>query len=538
MTTTDPLARFGTKQTPQNQQVPGRVDQVENNAGGFVFQIDPLSQLRRFLTIGTAGGTYYVGENELTAENGNLVIELTKNLESHKALVDTIVEISLAGRAPKQNPTLFALAIACQMGETEGKQYARKQINSVVRTGTHLFIFVKYLQQFGGWSRGLRKAVGNWYAEKDTDKLAYQLVKYRQREGYTHRDVLRLSHPTVHASKRSTIEWAVKGELKAELPSSIVGYTHVNAPGADIPALLDMYKGLPWEALPDSAMNDAKVWDKLLDNGMPITALVRQLPRLTKLGMVPDMGGRTDDVIAQLLNPEMVERSRIHPINVLVAMKTYRSGRGMRSEWTPTAKIIDALDEMFYLSFGNVTPTGKRTMNALDISGSMAGHWGYGRTSIPGAKEFPLSPREISAAMSMVAVRTEPNIMTVGFSHDLVGLPISKRQRLDDVINTVSALPFGATDCSLPMLKALHEDLEIDTFVVYTDSETWYGKIHPFQALQQYRKTSGIDAKLVVVAATPTKFSIADPRDPGMLDVSGFDSAVPQLISDFSAGLI
>ena len=538
MTTTDPLARFGTKQTPQRQQVPGRSDQVENNAGGFVFQIDPMAQLRRFLTIGTAGGTYYVGENELTAENGNLVIEFTKNLESHKALVDTIVEISLAGRAPKQNPTLFALAIACQMGETEGKQYARKQINSVVRTGTHLFIFVKYLQQFGGWSRGLRKAVGNWYAEKDVDKLAYQLVKYRQREGYTHRDVLRLSHPTVHASKRSTIEWAVKGELKAELPSSIVGYTHVNAPDADIPALLEMYKGLPWEALPDSAMNDPKVWDKLLDNGMPITALVRQLPRLTKLGIVPDMGGRTDDVIAQLLNPEMVERSRIHPINVLVAMKTYRSGRGMRSEWTPTAKIIDALDEMFYLSFGNVTPTGKRTMNALDISGSMSGYgWGYGH-SVANAKTFPLTPREVSAAMSMVAVRTEPNIMTVGFSHELINIPLSKRQRLDDVVRTVSGLPFGATDCSLPMLKALHEDLEIDTFVIYTDNETWYGRIHPFQALQQYRKTSGIDAKLVVVAVTPTKFSIADPRDPGMLDVSGFDSAVPQLISDFSAGLI
>ncbi len=539
MTTTDPLARFGTKQTPQNQPVPGRSDQVENNAGGFVFQIDPLSQLRRFLTIGTAGGTYYVGENELTAENGNLVIEFTKNLESHKALVDTIVEISLAGRAPKQNPTLFALAIACQMGETEGKQYARKQINSVVRTGTHLFIFVKYLQQFGGWSRGLRKAVGNWYAEKDVDKLAYQLVKYRQREGFTHRDVLRLSHPTVHASKRSTIEWAVKGaaEDAEALPNVIKAFEAVQDLGnrEDIPQILAT-NPLPWEALPDSAMNDTKVWDKLLDNGMPITALVRQLPRLTKLGMMPDMGGRTDDVVAQLLNSEMVERSRIHPINVLVAMKTYRSGRGMRSEWTPTAKIIDALDEMFYLSFGNVVPTGKRTMNALDISGSMSGYgYGYGN-SIANAKTFPLTPREVSAAMSMVGVRTEPNIMTVGFSHELINLPLSKRQRLDDVVRTVSDLPFGRTDCSLPMLKALHEDLEIDTFVIYTDNETWYGRIHPFQALQQYRKTSGIDAKLVVVAVTPTKFSIADPRDPGMLDVSGFDSAVPQLISDFSAG--
>ena len=31
-------------------------------------------------------------------------------------------------------------------------------------------------------------------------------------------------------------------------------------------------------------------------------------------------------------------------------------------------------------------------------------------------------------------------------------------------------------------------------------------------------------------------FSIAHPADPGMLDVVGFDTATPQLISDFARG--
>ena len=540
MTTTDPLSQFGTKTTHQQSQVPGRTDQVKNNAGGFVFQIDPLAQLRRFLTIGTTGGTYYVSERDLTKENGELVIKLVQESpESHKIVVDEIVGISVAGRAPKQNPTLFALAIACQMGETEGKQYARQQINKVVRTGTHLFIFVRYLQQFGGWSRGLRKAVGNWYTEKDSDKLALQLIKYRQREGYTHRDVLRLSHPKIEGpGKRAAIDWAVKGkaEDRDSLPDFIKFFELAQKPEADIPALLEKTY-LPWEALPDSAMNDTKVWDKLLDNGMPINALVRQLPRLTKLGLASEMGGRTGDIVAQLLNPEAVSKSRIHPIQVLVAMSTYRSGQGTRSEWRPIPAVLDALDEMFYLSFGNVEPAGKRTLNGLDISGSMAGYgWsGYGRAA---QGQFPLSPREVSAAMAMVGVRTEQQIMTLGFSHELITLPISKRQRLDDVIRTVSGLPFGRTDCALPMLYAMQHDLEIDTFVVYTDNETWYGHIHPFQALQTYRKESGINAKLVVVAVTPTSFSIADPKDPGMLDISGFDSATPQFISDFSAGRV
>lgn len=555
MNTTDPYAGFGTKQTHQSQ--PAVPTQRENNAGGYVFTIDPISQLKRFLTIGTAGGTYYVGQNELTNENGKMLLELTKIDVTHKQLVDTIVEISLEGRAKKQNPTLFALAIACQHGETASKQYARKQITKVVRTGTHLFIFVGYLKQFGGWSRGLRKAVGNWYVEKDADKLAYQLVKYRQREGFTHRDVLRLTHPKITRDtlpaeeldevhrRRAVISWVTHGKTslsKHKWPDVLYGFEEAQKEGADIPALLESSNvRLPWEALPDSAMNNTKVWDKMLDNGVPIGALLRQLPRLTQLEMLPQMGGRTDEVIASLLNKEALQRARIHPFSVLVALKTYQQGHGFRSTWAPTAKIVDALDEMFYSSFANVVPTGKRTMNALDVSGSMG--WTAGGN-------LPLTCREVSAALAMVTVRTEPNHMTVGFTSGgsrgmgwrdnaaLTDLPITARQRLDDVVRTISNLPFGGTDCSLPMVEATRRGLEIDTFVVYTDNETWAGNIHPFQALKQYRAKSGIDAKLIVVSITPSKFSIADPSDAGMLDISGFDAAVPTLISDFSAGLI
>jgi 60 kDa SS-A/Ro ribonucleoprotein len=56
------------------------------------------------------------------------------------------------------------------------------------------------------------------------------------------------------------------------------------------------------------------------------------------------------------------------------------------------------------------------------------------------------------------------------------------------------------------------------------------------QALKDYRKAMGIDAKLIVVGITATDFSIADPEDAGMLDVVGFDSAVPQVIGDFIRG--
>jgi 60 kDa SS-A/Ro ribonucleoprotein len=92
----------------------------------------------------------------------------------------------------------------------------------------------------------------------------------------------------------------------------------------------------------------------------------------------------------------------------------------------------------------------------------------------------------------------------------------------------------GGTDCALPMIWAQKKKIEVDVFVIYTDSETWAGSQHPSEALKNYRKTMGIPAKLVVVGMVANEFTIADPSDNGCLDVIGFDTATPNLISDFS----
>jgi len=123
-----------------------------------------------------------------------------------------------------------------------------------------------------------------------------------------------------------------------------------------------------------------------------------------------------------------------------------------------------------------------------------------------------------------------------GHASGITPLTISPRQRLDDVVKTMQAVPFGGTDCALPMLWALEKGVKADAFVIYTDSETWAGTIHPVQALRQYRERTGIPARLVVVGMVANEFSIADPNDAGMLDVVGFDTAAPDLIAAFARG--
>ena len=135
--------------------------------------------------------------------------------------------------------------------------------------------------------------------------------------------------------------------------------------------------------------------------------------------------------------------------------------------------------------------------------------------------------------MALVTAATEKEYHIMGFSDRFIPLNISPRMRLDDVVKRIGNLPFQATDCALPMVWARQNKLRVSGFITYTDSETWAGNIHPSQALRAYRDEFAGDAKAVVVGMTSNGFTIADPNDRGMLDVVGFDTTVPAVISDF-----
>jgi 60 kDa SS-A/Ro ribonucleoprotein len=145
---------------------------------------------------------------------------------------------------------------------------------------------------------------------------------------------------------------------------------------------------------------------------------------------------------------------------------------------------------------------------------------------------------QAAAVMAMAQMRTEPWCFPVAFSGrgKLTPLEISPKWRLDKVLAELRKTPVGPTDCALPMLYATEHKLPVDVFVVYTDNETWCGDVHPARALEDYRQAMGQDAKLVACGMTATDYSVADPDDPGMLDVVGFDASTPAVISKFAGG--
>jgi len=518
---------YNTKKTPQTEKIPGS-NQVENNAGGYAFAIDCWSRLNQFLILGSSGGTYYVNEKKLTIENAEAVRECIK-VDGVRA-VKTIVDVSEAGRAPKNDQALFALAMCTKFGDINTRRAAYDALPKVARIGTHLFNFVTYREAFGGWGRGMRTAIAKWYQDKDLGKLAYQMIKYQQRDGWSHRDLLRLSHPkTEDASRNALYSYAVGKESEAELPSIVkaFGIAKTTTATREIVGQITEH-GLTREMIPTNFLTEPAVWEALLEK-MPLTAMIRNLGNMSKCGLLKPMSNTANIIISRLTDGALLRRSRVHPISVLAALTTYGGGAGVRGKgtWTPVPQVVDALDYAFYLSFGNVKSTGQRYMLGIDVSGSMS--WPESKISgIAG-----ITAEVASAAMAMVTARSEKSYYAMGFSHEFRDLGITPRMRLDDVIEKTRSMGMGRTDCALPMQWALEHGIAVDKFVIYTDNETWAGRIHPVQALEQYRQTLGINAKLIVVGMVANGISIADPEDPGMLDVVGFDTATPNIIAEF-----
>jgi 60 kDa SS-A/Ro ribonucleoprotein len=212
---------------------------------------------------------------------------------------------------------------------------------------------------------------------------------------------------------------------------------------------------------------------------------------------------------------------------MLIAAKVYASGRSPdgKARWEPVPQVTGALSDGFYAAFRAVEPAGKRTMVNLDISASMTSS----------AAGYGLTAREATAAMALVVMNTEPSWGCYGFHTGLIPLQLSPQMRLDQAMAYMRTVPWGATDCSLPMVWAAENRVEVDTFQIWSDYEANSG-VHAYQALENYRQKTGIAARMQAVMTTPTRFALADPDDAGSLDVSGFDADVPVMLADHARG--
>ncbi|XP_060553103.1 RNA-binding protein RO60-like [Ruditapes philippinarum] len=577
--------------TPLYISKSGKNAMVQNNMGGYVFKLNDSKRLLRFIIMGSEGGSFYVKEKELQRENVTCIDRLIGAGQGVQ-VVQQIKEISVNRRNVKQNALLLAYAICARCNDKDTKKAAYALLSEICRIPTHLFMFIKYCEQESkgeaeesgtGWGRAHKRAVSKWYTsfEKDPEKLARLVTKFKNRESWSHKDVVRLAHTsTSDKAVGFILRYITKGLDKAkemylndqlemdrgtsEKLHKLVRLIEVFDRATNVTDekelcyLIKEHK-LTWEQCNSELLKSKEVWIALLPH-MPIEATIRNLGRMTKNGLFAENSEdeqmvldkirsintlsetpmETDDLSEEVMEVDNVpeegqtagkekRRNVLHPFKILLALVTYKTGHGDKGglSWTPNQKIIEALDQAFYQAFDAVEPTRKKYYLAVDVSGSM---------SQPVLGSTNIHCATAAAAMMMVTLRTEEQCIIKGFSHKLVEIPVDRTDRLDRVQQKMDQIPMGGTDCAKPMFDAIESKIkDIDVFIVYTDNETWFGKVHPCEALRQYRTLSERpQAKLIVCGMCSNEFTIADQDDPNMLDIVGFDSAAPRLMAEFA----
>lgn len=544
------VSQFDTRSASRSRKLPVQTPipnkgQVLNSTGGYVWQVNDWDRLTRFLVLGTEGGTYYVAEHDLLKSNYGAI---TNCLAADAArTIQTVVDISTQGRAYRQEPALFALALAASSKDADTRKLALAAVPKVCRIGTHLYHFTDYVTKMRGLGRGLRTAFASWFTDKTPDKLAYQVVKYQQRDGWSARDMLRLAHPRATSPEQEAVfRWIVGGmeatgnrsvnrkagvksypDVREHLPKLIEAFEKAKTASEKELVSLIVEHNLPREAVPTEKLNSVEVWEALLQN-MPMTAMIRNLGKMTALGLVKPLSAASKLVTKRLKDADYLRKSRIHPMAVLVATKIYHQGHGDKGslKWTPVPAVEGALEEAFYGTFPNVKPCGKPLLIALDVSGSMGG-------SMAGATA--LRACEATAALSLVHANVEEDYHVFGFADSFRDLGIRKGMTLVEATRRAVMNNFGSTNISLALQYALDNKLDVGGFIVMTDNEANTGR-HANLALREYREKRVEDARLVVVATTATSYTVNDPNDKFGLDVVGFDPTVPSLIADFIRG--
>ena len=413
---------------------------------------------------------------------------------------------------------------------SEAKQTFIEIFPQVVRTASHFYEWLSYTKSMRGFGKVIKQVGTAWLSREDVSGLAYQLLKYQQRHGFSNRDALRLFHVKPVSEEHDRLyNWVVNGwsELPEQIPTDatkqIWWYEWLKRHPEQTHLAIAEGKLTHEMAAPVGNM-DRQAWQLLFET-MPLGAMLRNLGSLTNLEVLRvDTISNLDRVEAVLNNQNYLRKARIHPIDVLKALKTYASGGKIgrsKKTWTPIPRIINILEKAVELSFAVVEPTNKVFLHALDISGSMS----YGVVDSVG-----LSCCEIATTMALVTAKAEKNYVIRGFSTEFIDLHITSHDSFGSALKKASNQNFGSTDASVAYNWAIKDKFKADIICFWTDNESWAGRKHPSQALQEYRRKVNPNAKAVYVTLAPSKITLVDPQDNDSWDLAGFDPGTPRLI--------
>nr|XP_023662168.1 60 kDa SS-A/Ro ribonucleoprotein [Paramormyrops kingsleyae]XP_023662169.1 60 kDa SS-A/Ro ribonucleoprotein [Paramormyrops kingsleyae]XP_023662170.1 60 kDa SS-A/Ro ribonucleoprotein [Paramormyrops kingsleyae] len=508
--------------------------------------VTDMTRLRRFLCFGSEGSMYGAKGQQPGMENTQMLMRLIEDGRGCE-VVEEIRRFSRDGASVAPSPALFALAVCSQQPDAKTKQAAYEALGDVCRFPTHLFSFVQFKKELkegmhcGIWGRALRKAVSDWYNQKEAMSLAVAVTKCKQRTGWSHKDLLRLSHMKPANPGISLInKYITKGwkEVQATYSNTensdevaeVLRYLEAvekvkhSTDEVEVIHLIEEH-GLEPEQLLTSHLKSREVCKALLTE-MPVVTLLSRLGKMTADNVLQQRSSEAALVCERLQSESALRKDKIHPFHILLAQQAYKKGQANRGKvnWETDHAVLQALDAAFNKCLMNVEPTGKRFVVAVDVCMSA-------NSTVLGSY---LNATTAAAAITMGIARAETEPQILVFSEGAV-IPstVTTDMSLAQVTAELAKSTGGATNCVLPILWATENQKPTDVFIILTSNTTSLGRIHTAEALRMHRYRMGLSSKLIVCGLTSNGFSIADPEDRGMIDICGFDSGALHVIQNF-----
>uniref|UniRef100_A0A3B5LGE7 TROVE domain-containing protein n=1 Tax=Xiphophorus couchianus TaxID=32473 RepID=A0A3B5LGE7_9TELE len=491
------------------------------------WEISDKTRLCRFLCYGSEGDIYTAREQgRVSTETAGALLSLLQEGRGAE-VVEEAKRFAQGGRAVSPGPALFALALCSQHSELKTRQAAFKALREVCRDPAHLFSFVQYKKELkegmkcGMWGRALRKAVSDWYNEQDALNLAAAVTRCKQREGWSHQDLLRLSHtkPATKAvaliSKYVTKGWkevqaAYADKEKSEEVAKVLSYLEVlekvkrSCDEVEVSGLIEEHK-LEREQLLTDHLRSKQVWSALLKE-ISLQSILKILGKMTSNRLLEPRSAETQTICERLQNESSLKK----------ASRGKQSGRR-----TNMATLVSVAQ--------NVEPVGKRFVVAVDVGTSLT-------SIVPGTT---ISTAVAAAAITMIFTRTEANTHVLSFSEGaVVPCSLSADMSLAEVTAELVKFPSCSTDCTLPVTWATENGKSVDMFIILTNNPLWTFTASPVESLKKHRHASGTDSKLVMCGLTSIGHAIADTEDRGLLSICGFDLGAFSVIRNLALDLI
>ncbi|KAM4551856.1 RNA-binding protein RO60 [Odontesthes bonariensis] len=525
---------------------------LNSTGGGCPWEISDKARLCRFLCYGSEGDVYTAREEgRVSLENAGALLSLLQEGRGSE-VVEEIKRFSQDGRAVRLSTSIFALALCSQHSELKTRQAAFKALKEICRDPAHLFAFIQYKKELkegmkcGIWGRALRKAVSDWYNEQDAMSLAAAVTKCKQRGGWSHQDLFRLSHtkPARDAialiSKYVTKGWkevqvACADKDNSEEVVKVLSYLEVvekvkhSCDETEVINLIEEHK-LEREQLLTDHLKSKQVWRALLKE-MPFHSVLKILGKMTSNKILESGSSETQIICDRIQSESALKKAKIHPFSILLASENYKRGQGYqgKTKWEPDSSVLRAMDSAFYRSFMNLEPVGKRFVVAVDVSTSLS-------SVVPGTA---ISTAVAAAAIAMIFARTEADVHVLAFSEGtVVPCSLSAHMTLAETTAELVKIPSGSTDCTLPITWASDNGKSVDVFIILTNNPLWTFTASPVESLKKHRQASGANSKFVMCGLTSIGHALADTEDRGLLSICGFDLGALSVIRNLAQDLI